>query len=67
MTPPVVVHEPSPEGGRDVTAGTELLGRAYEPEDVVRFLRRAGLTDEQIQLDDANLVEWRGGGAEVWR
>lgn len=66
MTPPVVVHPPSSSGGRRVTAHAEILGLAHSPEDVVEFLRRAGLPPEQIKLDDENLIEWRGGGSGVW-
>ncbi|GEB50204.1 MULTISPECIES: hypothetical protein [Streptomyces] len=66
MTPPIVVHPPSQSGGRRVTAHTESLGTAHRPEDVVEFLRRAGLEPSEIQLDDPNLIEWRGGGPDVW-
>ncbi|MBO8184557.1 hypothetical protein JW592_03565 [Streptomyces sp. DW4-2] len=66
MTPPIVVHPPSGTSGRKVTAHTESLGFAHRPEDVVEFLRRAGLDPADIQLDDPNLIEWRGGGPEVW-
>ncbi|NSC21429.1 hypothetical protein FM076_09510 [Streptomyces albus subsp. chlorinus] len=66
MTPPIVVHPPSPAGGRKVTAHTESLGVAHRPEDVVEFLRRAGLDPADIQLDDPCLIEWRGGGPDVW-
>lgn len=66
MTPPIVVHPPSGSGGRKVTAHAENLGFAHKPEDVVEFLRRAGLDPSEIQLDDPNLIEWRGGGPDVW-
>ena len=67
MTPPVVVHPPSSDGGRRVTAHAEVLGLAHNREDVVEFLRRAGLPPETIRLDDENLIEWRGGGPDVWQ
>ncbi|UNS96794.1 hypothetical protein MMF93_09920 [Streptomyces tubbatahanensis] len=66
MTPPIVVHPPSATGGRKVTAHAESLGFAHRSEDVVEFLRRAGLDPADIQLDDPNLIEWRGGGPDVW-
>lgn len=64
--PPVVVHPPSPTGGRRVTVNAEILGLAYGPGDVVEFLRRAGLDEDVINLDDQRLIEWRGGGSDVW-
>ncbi|GGO45042.1 hypothetical protein GCM10012287_11990 [Streptomyces daqingensis] len=67
MTPPIVVHPPSEKGGRRVTAHAEQLGVAYRLEDVAEFLRHAGLSDDEIQLDDPNLIEWRGGGPDSWR
>jgi len=67
MTPPIVVHPPAENGGRRVTAHAEPLGVAHRPEDVAEFLRQAGLSPDEIQLDDPNLIEWRGGGADVWR
>lgn len=66
MTQPIVVHPPGERGGRRVTAHTEQLGIAYRLEDVAQFLRNAGLSEDEIQLDDPNLIDWRGGGPEVW-
>ncbi|OEV12941.1 hypothetical protein K378_04678 [Streptomyces sp. Amel2xB2] len=66
MTPPIVVHPPADGGGRRVTAHAEQLGVAFRAEDVSEFLRHAGLSEDEIQLDDPNLIEWRGGGPDVW-
>ncbi|MGW8375914.1 hypothetical protein [Streptomyces sp. ODS28] len=66
MTPPIVVHPPSPGGGRQVTAHAENLGIAHSVREVEEFLRRAGLPQERIQLDDPYLIEWRGGGPGIW-
>ncbi|MGH3309003.1 MAG: hypothetical protein ACRDP3_00170 [Streptomyces sp.] len=66
MTPPIVVHPPDADGGRRVMAHAEFLGRAFRREDVAAFLRHVGLSDDEIQLDDPNLIEWRGGGPDVW-
>lgn len=66
MTQPIVVHPPGENGGRRVTAHAEQLGVAFRQEDVVEFLRNAGLSEDEIQLDDPNLIEWRGGGPDVW-
>ncbi|MFH8577097.1 hypothetical protein [Streptomyces zaomyceticus] len=60
---PIVVHRPSPTGGRRVTVGDEILGLAHRDRDIVEFLRRAGLPDSEDLLDDPVWVEWRGGGA----
>ncbi|MFF3501021.1 MULTISPECIES: hypothetical protein [unclassified Streptomyces] len=61
---PVVVGRPSPSGGRRVRADGEILGLAYGLRDVEEFLRRAGL--ENIDVTTSDLIEWRGGGPEVW-
>jgi hypothetical protein len=60
---PVVVHPPSPGGGRRVTVRGEIVGLAHSDRDLVEFLRRAGLEDADLILDDPRLVEWRGGRA----
>ncbi|GAA4928792.1 hypothetical protein ACFPM3_25245 [Streptomyces coeruleoprunus] len=64
--PPIVVHRPGPDGGRRVTVRGEILGLAHNDADLVEFLRRAGLEDADIALDDPHLVEWRGGRAHQW-
>ncbi|MCZ7458824.1 hypothetical protein [Streptomyces sp. WMMC940] len=66
MAPPIVVHRPSPSGGRRVTVRGEILGLAHDDRDVIEFLRRAGLPDAWDLLDDPNWVEWRGGQAHQW-
>ncbi|MGW3971149.1 hypothetical protein ACWEFD_17855 [Streptomyces ardesiacus] len=62
---PVVVSRPSPSGGRRVRVDGEILGLAYGPGDVAEFLRRAGLED--VDVATSPLIEWRGGGPEVWQ
>ncbi|MFH8405266.1 hypothetical protein ACH4FX_10885 [Streptomyces sp. NPDC018019] len=66
--PPVIVHPPSPTGGRRVTVRGEGAGVAYNKRDVQEFLRRAGVAEDAdtISLDDPHLIEWRGGGPEMW-
>jgi len=66
MTPPIVVHAPDRSGGRRVTAHTELLGLAHSAGDVTALLRQVGLSDDEIDLRDQNLIEWRGGGPDEW-
>ena len=61
----VIVEPPTP-GGRRVRVGSEILGLARGPGDVVEFLRRAGLDPDSVSLDDPDLFVWHGGGADVW-
>lgn len=64
MGAPIVVHPPSPSGGRRVTARGQILGLAHSDRDLVEFLRRAGLDDAEALVDsDPQLIEWRGGQA----
>ncbi|MFF8299612.1 hypothetical protein ACF07M_30190 [Streptomyces globisporus] len=63
MAAPIVIHRPSPTGGRRVTIRGQIAGLAHDDGDVVEFLRRAGLPDAVDLLDQASWVEWRGGRA----
>lgn len=63
---PMVVNPPSPSGGRRVRVDGEILGLAYSLVDVAEFLRRAGLELDQAEVAESDLIEWRGGGPEVW-
>lgn len=63
---PIVVHRPSPTGGRRVTVRGQILGLAYSDHDLVIFLADAGLLDPDLLLDDPTWVEWRGGRAHEW-
>ncbi|MFE7187963.1 hypothetical protein [Streptomyces erythrochromogenes] len=48
-------------------ADGEAIGRARSEAELREFLRRAGMADwESADLTDPALVEWRGGGPEVW-
>lgn len=62
----MVVHPPSPTGGRRVTIGDQIAGLAMGPADLFEFLRRAGLDPDLVELSDPTLIEWRGGGPERW-
>ncbi|MEU0675449.1 hypothetical protein ABZ330_21660 [Streptomyces sp. NPDC006172] len=63
----VVVHPPSPSGGRRVRVDGEILGLAYSLADVAEFLRRAGLEGiDAADVAESHLIEWRGGGPRVW-
>lgn len=63
---PVIVHPLSPDGGRRVTIRGEPVGTAYDLFDLLEFLRRAELPEADTAIDDPDLIEWRGGGPEVW-
>lgn len=62
----IVIHPPDEEGGRSVRYDDVILGRAFRIADVLEFLRRAGFDPDTIQLTDTSVVDWRGGGPDVW-
>ncbi|MBW5425694.1 hypothetical protein GKQ77_29735 [Streptomyces sp. BG9H] len=62
---PIIIHPPAADGGRRVTVRGQDAGVAHGDRDLVEFLRRAGLGEADIELDDPHLVEWRGG-PHVW-
>ncbi|UOB09106.1 hypothetical protein MQE23_08575 [Streptomyces sp. HP-A2021] len=64
---PVVVYPPDEDGGRRVRMDSEIAGRAYNLPDVVEFLRRAGVEEvNEVWVRRSSLIEWRGGGPDVW-
>jgi len=64
---PVVVYPPDEDGGRRVRVDGEILGRAYGLRDIAEFLRRAGIEDvDEAYVAESGLIEWRGGGPQVW-
>lgn len=62
----IIVQPPSPSGGRRVRVDGQILGIAYSSRDLLEFLRRAGLDEDEVALDDPGLIEWRGGGPDEW-
>ncbi|MYW69940.1 hypothetical protein GTY65_38695 [Streptomyces sp. SID8379] len=63
----IVVHRPSPSGGRRVTVGSASLGLAHSDGDLIEFLRRAGLDDaESLVLGDSPHIVWCGGCAHEY-
>ncbi|MFJ1973899.1 hypothetical protein ACIO93_35215 [Streptomyces sp. NPDC087903] len=62
----VVVHAPTPTGGRRVRVNGESLGLAYGLRDVAEFLRRAGLEIDLAEVAQVPWIDWRGGGPEHW-
>ncbi|MFF4209690.1 hypothetical protein ACFYZE_10145 [Streptomyces sp. NPDC001796] len=62
----VIVHPPSPTGGRRVRVDGEILGLAHNVADVAEFLRRAGLEIDPAEVAGAPWVDWRGVGPGCW-
>ncbi|MEU1202926.1 hypothetical protein ABZ446_42895 [Streptomyces sp. NPDC005813] len=44
----------------------ESVGTAYHLLELVEFLRLAGLPEADTAIDDPELIEWQGGGPDVW-
>ncbi|MFD8939238.1 hypothetical protein ACFV0R_28980 [Streptomyces sp. NPDC059578] len=67
---PIVVHRPSPLGGRRVSVHRhgrdEILGLVFSDRDLVVFLEAAGISYPELILDDLAWVEWRGADAHRW-
>ncbi|MCQ4079595.1 hypothetical protein NGB36_03000 [Streptomyces sp. RB6PN25] len=61
----VVVH-PVLYGSRRVTVAGKDIGRAYCTSDLVELLLQAGLGEQVLSLDECDLIEWIGGGPNVW-
>ncbi|MFJ9412077.1 hypothetical protein [Streptomyces sp. NPDC101393] len=62
--PRVTVHPPGPDGARRVTVTGRRPGTAHRIEDLVTYLRHAGL--DEVEVEETDLIEWQGGGPEVW-
>ncbi|MEV0243370.1 hypothetical protein AB0I06_26120 [Streptomyces sp. NPDC050674] len=62
----VIVHPPSPSGGRRVRVDGEILGLAHNVTDVAEFLRRAGLEIDPADVAAVAWIDWRGVGPEHW-
>lgn len=62
----MIVHPPSPTGGRRVRVDGEILGLAYNVADVAEFLRRAGLEIDPDDVATSPWIDWRNAGPEQW-
>ncbi|MET7983030.1 hypothetical protein [Streptomyces sp. NPDC005281] len=64
---PVVIYPPDEDGGRRVRVDGVILGRAFSVQDVAAFMQTAGLQDwNEMDVVRSELIEWRGGGPDVW-
>ncbi|MFB6525209.1 hypothetical protein [Streptomyces sp. NPDC056399] len=64
---PIVVHRPSPTGGRRITLHDRILGLAYDDWDLIELLRGAGVDEPELLVArDSTLIEWRGGEPHVY-
>ncbi|MFF9123188.1 hypothetical protein ACF09J_07800 [Streptomyces sp. NPDC014889] len=67
MAARVIVDPPGKGGGRQVHADGTTLGTAYSLHDLSVFMERAGLEGlDELDVAMSPLVEWHGGGPEVW-
>ncbi|QNE79007.1 hypothetical protein F0344_01225 [Streptomyces finlayi] len=68
--PPIIIHAPTPSGGRIVTVHAkgrdERLGLAHSDHDVIVFLADAGLLDPERVLDNPAVVTWEGAEAHSY-
>ncbi|WP_328967900.1 hypothetical protein [Streptomyces sp. NBC_00239] len=64
--PRIVVHAPDAIGGRRVHVDSTILGRATSVRDLVEFFRRAEIPIDEDEIPTTPLIEWRGGGPDVW-
>lgn len=45
----------------------ESMGAAFSLRELAEIMRRAGWTDvDEIDVADSPVIEWHGGGPEVW-
>lgn len=64
---PVIVYPPDEDGGRRVRIDGVIKGRAFSVQDVARFAQEAGLQHwDEMDVVRSQLIEWRGGGPDVW-
>ncbi|MET7391389.1 hypothetical protein ACFYPT_40600 [Streptomyces sp. NPDC005529] len=62
----VIVYPPDEHGARHIRADGEILGRAYSVQDLVVVLEAAGLGFDESEIIRSTLIEWLGGGPDVW-
>ncbi|WP_327359496.1 hypothetical protein [Streptomyces sp. NBC_01304] len=65
MSAPIVVHPPQGTGGRRVTVRGQILGLAHDDNDLLEFLRRAGLPDAETLLESGKRLTDAFGASGV--
>ncbi|MGW5651289.1 MULTISPECIES: hypothetical protein [Streptomyces] len=61
------VAAPGGSGGRRVCLDGRFLGTAYSLRELTLLLRDAGLVrGDELDVAESGLIEWYGGGPEVW-
>jgi hypothetical protein len=55
----IVVYPPDEQGARRVRIDGTILGRATDLDDLVIWLRRAGLEVDDLDVVRSPLIEWR--------
>ncbi|MEV6766265.1 hypothetical protein AB0N16_37695 [Streptomyces sp. NPDC051105] len=62
-----IVEAPGESGGRRVYLDDRFLGTAYSLHELTLLLRRVELVGgDELDVAESSLVEWYGGGPEVW-
>ncbi|MEU6323358.1 hypothetical protein [Streptomyces sp. NPDC047009] len=63
----VIVSPPDKTGGRRIQIDDQTLGTAHSLHDLRVFLNRVGMEGrDEVYVAESLLIEWRGGGPEVW-
>ncbi|MGI5142894.1 MULTISPECIES: hypothetical protein [unclassified Streptomyces] len=65
--PRVIVSPPDETGGRRIQIDDQTLGTAHSLHDLSVFLDRVGIEGwDEVDVAESLLIEWHGGGPEVW-
>jgi hypothetical protein len=64
----IVVHRPRPDAAGRRSRKVDFLGlevgHAYDLQDVKTFMARCGM--DPALVDQPGVIEWLGGGQDVW-
>ncbi|MGW1727417.1 hypothetical protein ACWCQK_31425 [Streptomyces sp. NPDC002306] len=63
----VIVYPPVKGEGRQVRVDQTSVGTACSLRDLAEIMRRAGWAGvDEIDVANSPVIEWHGGGPEVW-
>ncbi|MFI6493323.1 hypothetical protein [Streptomyces sp. NPDC050564] len=63
----VIVYPPIKDEGRRVRIDGEIVGAACSLRGLAEMLQHAGWAGiDEIDVADSPVIEWHGGGPEVW-